>query len=67
MKNLEKEINTQQNVASVEEINALKLIVEEIENIKQIVSSSQKNIITEKRLVIFPQFSRSVTDYFLIV
>ena len=53
---LDKTMNTQSKIASTGDTKNLEIIAEGVENIKQIVVSQQRNIVGEKRIIIFPEF-----------
>ena len=42
--------------ASTDDTKSVEIIAERVENIKQVVVSQQRNIVGEKRIIIFPEF-----------
>lgn len=56
LENLADKINRDQIISSNADIKSVEIITKGIENIQQIVAAHQKNVIHEKRIIIFPEF-----------
>jgi hypothetical protein len=56
LENLAEEINMHQPTFSSADTESVQIIAKGIENIKQIVAALQKNVMYEKRIIIFPEF-----------